>query len=118
MKRIDELLLPGLLPVFVLLLLGAWTVAIAQAPPGEEQVDVTDAGEPAIPCVSAGEAILPSGLHGPPEPGAVPCEEQEQGPDAVPDEEQDTGADVTADEVFTPVDEIHEDYPVPLPADM
>jgi len=46
----------------------------------------------------------------------VPCEEQE--PEVAPDEEQLTGEEVTADEVFTPVDEIHEDYPVPLPADM
>jgi hypothetical protein len=109
MKRIFVLLLLGLL-------LGAWAVASAQAPPGEERAEVADAGEPALPCVSAGEAILPKGAHGPPEPGAVPCEEQE--PEVTPGEEQVTGAEVTADEEFTPGEEIHEDYPVPLPADM
>jgi hypothetical protein len=109
MKRYFKLLLPGLL-------LGAWAVAIAQAPPGEERADGADAGEPALPCVFSGVAILPSGVHGPPEPGAVPCEEHE--PEETPGEEQVTGAEVTADEVFTPGDEINEDYPVPLPADM
>ena len=102
--------------IFVFLLLGGWAVAIAQAPPGEERADGADAGDPALPCVSSGQAILPSGVHGPPEPGAVPCEEQE--PEIAPDEERSTGAEVTAEEVFTPDEEIHEDYPVPLPADM
>ena len=113
MKQSFKLLLPGLL---LALLLGAWAVAIAQAPPGEERADGAVAGEPALPCVPSGTAILPSGVHGPPEPGAVPCEEQE--PEIAPDEEQSTGAEVTAKEVFTPDEEIHEDYPVPLPADM
>jgi len=122
MKQIFPMLLTGLLPRLLLpqlllaLLLGTWAVAIAQTPSGEERVDGADAGEPALPCVSSGTAILPSGVHGPPEPGAVPCEEQE--PEVTPDEEQNTGAEVTADEVFMPGDEIHEDYPVPLPADM
>jgi len=118
MKRIFVLLLPRLLlpRLLLVLLLGAWAVAIAQAPPGEERADGADAGEPALPCVFSGVAILPSGVHGPPEPGAVPCEEQE--PEETPGEEQVTGAEVTADEVFTPGDEINEDYPVPLPADM
>jgi hypothetical protein len=133
MRRIFVLLLPGLL-------MGVWALAIAQAPPGEEPSDGADTGEPARPCVSAGEAILPKGVHGPPEPGAMPCEEQE--PEAAPGEEQDSGDlpgeivagpeetgpevkeeedsafEASADEEFTPVDEIPEDYPVPLPADI
>jgi len=116
MKQIFPMLLPKLLTGMLVLLLGAWALAIAQEPPGEALDAGADAGEPALPCVPSGEAILPSGVHGPPEPGAVPCEEQE--PEVAPDEEQLTGEEVTADEVFTPVDEIHEDYPVPLPADM
>ena len=108
MKRIFVLLLLGLL--------GAWAAAIAQAPPGEERAEGADAGEPALPCVSAGEAILPKGAHGPPEPGAVPCEEQE--PEAAPGEEQDSGVEASAQEEFTPGEEISEDYPVPLPADI
>jgi hypothetical protein len=111
--------------IFVLLLLGAWVVAIAQSPPGEEQAAPADTGEPALPCVSAGAAILPSGQHGPPEPGAVPCEEQDSGDSpgeivAGPEEkeEEDAVVEASAEEEFTPDDEISEDYPVPLPADM
>lgn len=121
MRRIFALLLPSLLSrprvllrILPALLLGAWAVAIAQSPTGEEGADRADTGEPAVPCVSAGNAILPAGIHGPPEPGAVPCEDQEP----VPDEDQQTGEDVTADEVFEASDEILEDYPIPLPSDM
>jgi len=111
--------------IFVLLLLGAWVVAIAQSPPGEERDEGADTGEPARPCVSAGAAILPSGAHGPPEPGALPCEEQDSGDlsgeivaDPEEEGEEDAVVEASAEEEFTPADEISEDYPVPLPADM
>jgi hypothetical protein len=119
MKRHFVLFTPGLLlqGLILILFLGLPAVAFAQEP-GPVPDAGADAGEPVMPCDSAGNAILPSGQHGPPEPGAVPCEPQES--EAVPDEEKEEEAvvEASADEVFTPGDEIHEDYPVPLPADM
>jgi hypothetical protein len=116
-----------------LLLLGIWAVANAQAPPDKEPAPAADAGGQALPCVPATDAPqAPAGKSGPLErqtertgPAAVPCEEQLStgaagetvaGPEA--SVEDDPDADASAEDVFTPGDEISEDYPVPLPADI
>jgi hypothetical protein len=125
-----------------LLLLGIWAVASAQAPPGEEQTPAAAVDGQALPCVPATDTPpAPAGksdpLEGQPQgtgPTAAPCEEQaaEAEPAAepaaeAPDEtvagpeatvEEDPGVEASADDVFTPGDEISEDYPVPLPADI
>jgi len=125
-----------------LLLLGIWGVAIAQALPDTEPTPAADAGGQALPCVPATDTPqAPAGKSGPLEvppesaaPTAVPCEEEAE---AVPGEEplsagaagetvtdpeadveEDAGVEASPDEVFIPGDEISEDYPVPLPADI
>jgi hypothetical protein len=124
--------------IVMCLLLGIWTVAIAQAPTGEEQAAGADAEEQIQPCVAASDAPqAPAGESGPLEgqpkndgPASVPCEELEteeqlaaDGPgeiDAGPESvvEPDPDFEATADEEFDPDDEISEDYPVPLPSDI
>jgi hypothetical protein len=102
--------------IVMCLLLGIWTVAIAQAPPGEEQAAGADAEEQVQPCVAASDAPqAPAGESGPLEgqpiidgQASVPCEELEPDPEF----------EATADEEFDPDDEISEDYPVPLPSDI
>ena len=126
-----------------LLLLGIWAVAIAQTPPGGEQAAGTEAGGQDPPCVPATDALqAPAGASGPldsqPKDAGqpfVPCEEkvseaasgEEQALGAAPGEsatggganmEEASDVDVSAEEVFEPVDEISEDYPVPLPSDI
>jgi hypothetical protein len=120
-----------------------WAVAIAQAPPGEEPAPAADADGTALPCVPATAAPqAPADKSGPLEdqpagaaPAAVPCEEPAAG--AEPGEEpvsasapgepatgpeagvgEDPDVEASAEDVFEPGDEISEDYPVPLPADI
>jgi hypothetical protein len=84
--------------IVMCLLLGIWTVAIAQAPPGEEQAAGADAEEQVQPCVAASDVPqAPAGESGPLEgqpiidgQASVPCEELET--DAALDQEQDPGA--------------------------
>ncbi len=119
----------------IILLLGSWAVAMAQAPPGEPPTTGVDAAGQTLPCVPAGETATPDSEQGDAEPGSVPCVKQdpeampgqsEQSDealsemDAVPDEMEvaEPGAEASADEEFTPGDEISEDYPVPLPSDI
>lgn len=90
--------------IVMCLLMGIWTVAIAQAPPGEERPAGPDAEEQVEPCVAATDAPqAAAGESGPLEDqpkidgqASVPCEEleteaaldQEQDPGATPGEEQ------------------------------
>ena len=128
--------------ITLLLCLGTWTVAFPQTPPEADQATGTEAGEQALPCIPAGDTLqAPAGESGQLEgqqvvgDAAVPCEEpvteadsgEEQVPgkelrgstaDAGPDTGESPDVDASADEIFTPVDEISEDYPVPLPADI
>ncbi len=103
----------------------SWSVAFAQAPPGEEGTDGADVGGQLQPCVFADESGLLEREQE--DAGAIPepCEAEE--PVATPGSEQQTAESVaeedslieaSADEVFEPGDEISEDYPVPLPADI
>lgn len=117
-----------------MLMLLASTAAFAQVPPGEIAAD-SDSGVEDSPCVSAGESSPQVGEQGDGALDAVPCEEQkpetasgeEQYPAEAPGEtvadaevieQVITGAEVSAEEEFEPGDEISEDYPVPLPADI
>ena len=85
--------------------------AFAQSPPGGE----ADADEAAAPCVPAGEVReAEAGADGVP---AEPCVEADAA-DVSEALEEDPYIEATADEVFEPGDEISEDYPVPLPADI
>jgi hypothetical protein len=120
-----------------------WAVVIAQAPTDKEPAPAAEAGGQALPCVPATDAPqAPAANSGPlegqpegAEPVAVPCEQQaaeaepgeEQlstgaageivaGPEATVEEDPDVEA--SAEDVFEPGDEISEDYPVPLPADI
>jgi hypothetical protein len=140
MRRIMK---PTLKGVLALLLPGICAMAIGQAPPDGEQAAEAAAVGQNVPCVPAAEVPKASeGQSGPLKkvsedaPAAPePCEEEV--PDAtlgaettledVPgdsasgieaDKQQTTGAEVAGDEVFKPVDEISEDYPVPLPSDI
>jgi hypothetical protein len=88
-------------------LLGSWALAVAQVPPGPDSPAGTDAGgaargQEAEPCEE------PDGVAGS-DPVAA-------GPEAVV--EEDPAVEASADEVFTPGDEISEDYPIPLPSDI
>lgn len=116
----------------MLLLLGIWAMAIAQAPPDQEPAPAADAGGQALPCVPATDAPQASaGKSGPLEgqtegagPAAVPCEEQAAEAPGEPDAgqeasvEEDPDVEASVEDVFEPGDEISEDYPVPLPADI
>lgn len=126
-----------------LVLLGCWAAAIAQTPPEGDPAAGAEAAGQALPCVPAGDALqAPAGESGPlegqqevageaqvpcegpvPEAGAGEEQANEEAPgvpteDAGSDTEEAPEVEVTADEIFTPVDEISEDYPVPLPADI
>ena len=81
--------------IAAVLLLAAWTAAFAQDPAAEEEAEV-----PAAPCVAAD--------------GAEAGEEGQETEDC----EEEEIVEATVDEVFTPGQEISEDYPVPLPADI
>jgi hypothetical protein len=125
--------------MLTLLLPGIWAVAIAQAQPAGEPAAGAEAGGQALPCVPAADTPqAPAGETGAPEgqlEGAKttpePCEEQSAGAEPAEDPpsgetvagpdatvEEDPGVEASADEEFMPGDEISEDYPVPLPADI
>ena len=91
-------------------LLGGLTPAIAQTPPDAVQAEPCDpAAEPcAEPSPAAGTDETPD--------AAQPAETAEAGLEAVV--EEDPAIEASADEVFTPGDEISEDYPIPLPSDI
>lgn len=82
--------------LLLILLAGAWAVALAQAPPEENPEPGAEAGES--------------------RPGA----QEEEIPDVPVSEltEAEKAAKAMADEDFKPGDEISEDYPVPLPSDI
>ena len=107
------------------LLLGGWTVVLAQAPPAEEIPGGSVTEGQTQPCVPAGEATAAGGEAGPAGQEAQPCPEPEDaaaadavGSDPADAVEEDQAVQASADEVFTPGDEISEDFPVPLPADI
>ena len=129
--------------MILLLLIGAWAVALAQTPSGEEPGAAAEAPENAVPCVPIDEAAQPDDEQVDGESAAAPC--AEPSPETFPEEEpflseESTGmADETGEieeefgsaieennlpteaspeEEFKPGDEISEDYPVPLPSDI
>ena len=83
----------------LLLLVAAWSLALAQDPPAEDPTPETPAAQPT-------------------ENGA----ERDAGTDTDADDgeltEAEKAAKAMADEDFKPGDEISEDYPVPLPSDI
>ena len=92
-----------------------------------EVPELRNAGEAAraLPCIPADGPGAAEGEQREIAPGAPPCEEVDPG--ELPEElaadpemfgEDEPVVEATADEVFTPDDEISEDYPVPLPADI
>ena len=106
-------------------LLGSWALAVAQVPPGADSPAGTDAGGAARPCVPAGESAGTADDAAADGQEPEPCEEPDgvagsdpvaAGPEAVV--EEDLAVEASADEVFTPGDEISEDYPIPLPSDI
>ena len=118
---------------FTFVLVGIWTFAVAQAPPGEELAEGAESGEQGKKCVPA--ADLPKASDGDAGQlerdqenvvrGPVPCEEllvvEEAGEtDKDPEGavEENAGIEASAKEEFEPGDEISEDFPVPLPADI
>ena len=95
-------------------LFGAWSTAVAQEPPAE------DRAPPCDPATEVCDDALPE-----PEADSEPGAEEEDnlldpdlegGPQAAV--EEDPAIEASADEVFTPGDEISEDYPIPLPSDI
>jgi len=129
--------------LLALLLPGICAMAIAQVPPDEAPSAQAGAIGQDVPCVpAAGATQAISGESGqlkiPPEEDGdafEPCEEkvsdaalgEETVLEEVPgdsaagieaDAEQTTGAEISGEGVFKPVDEISEDYPVPLPSDI
>jgi len=119
-----------------------WTAAIAQAPLDEHQSTGASADEGTVPCIPADGAQASAAKSGPlesPAEGAgevlEPCEEVSPGttsgeqpalagppgesnPGDGSNPEEAADAEASADEVFKPVDEISEDYAVPLPSDI
>jgi hypothetical protein len=79
----------------MLLLLAIWAVAIAQAQPVEEP-----------PAAAAADEQVLEELPG----------ESAAGTEA--DKEEESAVQASPEDVFRPGDEISEDYPVPLPADI
>lgn len=107
------------------LMLGGWALALAQAPPAEENPGSSVVEGQTQPCVPAGESAADAGESGIAGPEAPPCPEPENGTavdapgsDPAAAVEEDQAVQASADEVFTPGDEISEDFPVPLPADI
>ena len=106
-------------------LLGGWAPAMAQAPPGDDSPAAAIAGGEVQPCVPAADAAAATGEPGDAAQEAAPCEEPDGAPepgdaDSGPQAavEEDLAVQASADEVFTPGDEISEDYPIPLPSDI
>lgn len=106
-------------------LLGGWGLALAQNPPVEGAPAGPDAGSTAQPCVPAEDGGGTGAATEADEAEAAPCGEADDGaaaddaslgPAAVV--EEDMSIEATADDVFKPVDEISEDYPIPLPSDI
>ena len=101
-----------------LLLLGIWAAAAAQAPPGEEPAVAAEVAETevqALPCVPADDR--PQASDG--ETGPLDSEAEDAGQAIEPcEEEVFEDVEASVEEEFKPGDEISEDYPVPLPADM
>lgn len=146
----------------LLLLLGCWSVAIAQIPAEEPPATGIEAGEPALPCIPATDAAQettgesgqlesqPEGAEKVPDLCKEPGSQEEPGNsdpavDGNPEEDaagesdkevapadasgaSDPGlsaemeaipdVEVSAEEEVETGDEISEDYPVPLPADI
>lgn len=85
--------------LITILLLASWALAMAQSPPQEEVAPADQ--EASRPCVSEEEAEL-----------------LEDGQDFEICDEQAEAVEAKVEEEFTPGDEISEDYPIPLPADI
>lgn len=115
MSSAGRTIIAGIMRVAVMAaLLAASATASGQAPAAEN---------PDSPCDPATEtcADAPPGSGADPEPAAddesdVFDPDLEGGPGAAV--EEDPGIEASADEVFTPGDEISEDYPIPLPSDI
>jgi hypothetical protein len=91
-------------------LLGGLTPAIAQTPPDAVQA------EPCDPATEPCEDQSPAAESGETPDAGQPADTAESGLEAVV--EEDPAIEASADEVFTPGDEISEDYPIPLPSDI
>lgn len=129
--------------MILLLLIGAWAVALAQTPSGEEPGATPEAPDNVVPCVPTGEAGPSDDEQVDGELAAAPC--AEPSPETFPEEEpflseesagleDETGeieeefgleieentlpTEASPEEEFKPGDEISEDYPVPLPSDI
>ncbi len=79
----------------MILMIGCTGLALAQAPPDEAVETVPD---PAV--------------------ETVPADSEEALPEDVEGVETDPDFEATVEDVFRPGDEISEDYPIPLPADI
>jgi hypothetical protein len=100
-----------LLPVVLIAALSAtWATAFAQAPPIEEEAPPCD------PATESCDDSLTDSEAAAADQAGMPDPDLEGGPQAAV--EEDPAIEASADEVFTPGDEISEDYPIPLPSDI
>ena len=81
--------------LFLYLLIVTWSLALAQAPEDEATPETEPAAETAV-------------TEDEPAPGENEIEAEELDPDF----------EASVEDVFKPGDEISEDYPIPLPADI
>jgi hypothetical protein len=99
----------------MLMLIAAAMAAGAQTPPIDPELP-----SEAEPCIPVGE-IDPNSME-PADDGTLlqPCEDPaaEIGMDDMPDDAEEPATEASVEEEFKPGDEISEDYPVPLPADI
>jgi hypothetical protein len=87
--------------LMTILLLGTWALALAQAPTSDEVATDTEEPDTVQPCVTEEEAVL-----------------LEDGQDYEICDEMAEAVEAKVEEEFKPGDEISEDYPIPLPADI
>ena len=119
----------------IALLMGSIAAALAQSPGAEDIASEAGMDEALEPCLPGSETDGTGDGTADGQSDAVPCEEQaletaeaeeplpgEAAEDNFADDEyfepETTGADVTAEEEIESGEEISEDYPVPLPADI
>lgn len=117
------------------LLLGSFAAALAQSPVAEDTVSEAGVDEPLDPCLPGSETDGTGDGTADGQSDAADCEEQalettaaevplpgEAAEDNFADDEyfepETTGDDVTAEEEIESGEEISEDFPVPLPADI
>ena len=111
---IGQHLLTVLLAALVTAGVAAPATAAAQAPPAGDPVPPCDpATEPCEDSLPDSEAIADPAAE---DEAGMSDPDFEGGPQAAV--EEDSAIEASADEVFTPGDEISEDYPIPLPSDI